>query len=401
MEKRDRTYYYTYSFKVSPKNFETEKEYQDIMQGAGILSKAFSPLLYTFGSKITTLIPSATETSFTVSIEDLKNHPTTILGLFFSLLRYKIGTFLILRKLNDKSSYIIDYELVHRNTFMHEGDEFIPIELQKQIAIITDAIDRKIGNDDLVKPITDIQAISPQSSLNYVCCMLRKILEVKKSDSNVTEAEIYLKNFVKHFFLFLPNRILNQYDRAIKEEMSQSDMELLSAISSVFSGFQTEVCNAVARVRNVKNYNIKTSYMLDFKKALFSQLSIADTELEEGFQGKPDILKEICSGEPYYNKVKGFFKDIYKVYNARGLNKTEWAAIFYRFFDECNYKYINDRFKRYDTYERRLIVHKGQFREKCFEYFNMADMNISQSNCEKKVSKSLLDEASDIWAKMK
>jgi hypothetical protein len=117
-----------------------------------------------------------------------------------------------------------------------------------------------------------------------------------------------------------------------------------------------------------------------------------------------EILKEICGGDRYCEVVKGFLKKIDMRFKVVKMNKTQQAAICYKFMEECNLKYFDSKFKYYDDLAKDFKpFRQEQFRDLCLLYWGIVEDNTYKpSKCLKQMEKfSSLYYNKEVWGPMK
>ena len=134
---------------------------------------------------------------------------------------------------------------------------------------------------------------------------------------------------------------------------------------------------------------------------MFGFVSKVQDEYE--LNSNDEILKVMCGGDRYCKDVEGFLKKIYKQFEPAKMDKRSQAALCYKFMNECNLKYFDSRFKRYDNETGAYKpYHQEQFRDLCLRYWGIEEKNTYKLNkCEeqmKNFSSTLYDK--EVWKPM-
>ena len=132
---------------------------------------------------------------------------------------------------------------------------------------------------------------------------------------------------------------------------------------------------------------------------------MSNVQDEYELNSNDDILKAMCGGDRYCKDVEGFLRKIYEQFNPAKMDKRRsQAALCYKFMNECNLKYFDSRFKRYDKEAKAYKpYHQEQFRDLCLRYWGIEEKNTYRLNkCEeqmKNFSSTLYDK--EIWGPMR
>ena len=85
------------------------------------------------------------------------------------------------------------------------------------------------------------------------------------------------------------------------------------------------------------------------------------------------------------------------------MNKSMQAALCYMFQDECDYRYINSRFKCWNKINKKYKSrHREEFRDLCLQYWGIEEKNtLKYCKCQKFMDK-FSDEVKDkeVWRLM-
>jgi hypothetical protein len=119
---------------------------------------------------------------------------------------------------------------------------------------------------------------------------------------------------------------------------------------------------------------------------------------------KKKILEEICS-EGSGDLVKGFLKKIESIIDVKNMNKSHRAALCYKFQEECHHKYLNGRYKYWDSIEKEVkTLHQEEFRDLCLRYWGINEPNSYKPNKCKKEHKdkfSSVPDDKELWRSIK
>ena len=254
-----------------------------------------------------------------------------------------------------------------------------------------------------------------------------------KDNKGKERAEEYLKKVLLTFFSIIPDSVIDKFDEGLKahdkirerlEDIPEDDTAVIKEVLKSQKYFKTiedfnhfkVLRKYILSVKNRFNHFVWIMYrskigMVTLKKvkgqlsALFDFLVKVQDECEP-LENK-DIIKAICSPVKgnYAKVVEDFLKKIYTRFEVQKLDKRSQAALCYKFQEECHHKYLNGRYKYWDSIEKEVkTLHQEEFRDLCLRYWGINEPNSYKPNKCKKEHKdkfSSIPDDKDLWRTIK
>lgn len=310
-------------------------------------------------------------------------------------------------------------------------DQYLSDKIKTLTEIFVKGV-RAVNEDKMFINCEELESANTRHLMSYIKSEVYKHLLQDKDDRGKERAEEFLRNVLVAFFSLIPDSIIEKFDKGleahddIREKLEgapeNDDAEINAILKSqgYFNTFEDYKMFVALRkyILGVKNrFNHLVWIMYRSKIGLVSlknvkkQLSglfdfmLMVQENCEPLENK-DIIKAICSGDRYFKFVEGFLNKIYTLFKVYKLNKSEQAALCYKFQEECHYIYLNSRFyyedeiakekkekqkikgNRYkdkDIYKSR---NQERFRDLCLRYWGINEPNSYKPNqCSKQKEK--------------
>lgn len=412
---------YTYRFKVSATN--------DGYDNSQANKPEYIPdeIIYTFGQEVKNFVECDNGT-FVIKKEDVRFLQPITLKKNIDVLHYKlrkiVSNYLNHCEIDKQDTCIVEYELLRKNIF--STNEFISDKLKDEVGFMVNAI-KAIGDNTLINPNKEIQAMHFEIPLNYVSSEIFSILNVRKTSDSPTLARQYLKQFITAFFRLIPNDVIEKYDtlyeKREKERVKNAarDKESGKILSSIdrskpYNGKAFAlVCRLIKReLIQEMGYIIDCVYkeqrfffesFASWKKAIIVFLEIKESSTKYEDSNTPSaILKEI-SNERHINDVEKFLYYIDKYYHIREIRlQVELSAIFYKFLTICPFKYLNDKYKRIDHATKVVKEFKRkEFKDLCLQYFGLKANSIKPKDLVKvpNIEFNSDEDNEKVWDKIK
>ena len=306
---------------------------------------------------------------------------------------------------------------------------------------------KAVNEDKVFINCEELESANTRHLMSYIKSEVYKHLLQDKDNRGIVRAEEFLKNVLVAFFSLIPDSIIEKFDKGleahddIREELEgvpENDTAKINAILKSQGYFKTfedykmfvALRKYILGVKNRFNHLVWIMYRskigLVSLKNVKKQLSglfdfmLMVQENCEPLENK-DIIKAICSGDRYYKFVEGFLNKIFTLFEVYKLNKSEQAALCYKFQEECHYIYLNSRFyyedeivkeekekqkKKGNRYKDKDIYksrNQEQFRDLCLRYWGINKPNSYKPNqCSKQKEKYSGDYYDKmIWNSMK
>lgn len=404
---------YTYRFKVSATNEGYDCSQED--------KPEYIPdeIIYTFGQEVDKFVECDNGT-FVIKREDVRFRQPITLKKNIDVLHYKlrkiVSNYLNHCEIDKQDTCIVEYELLRKNIF--STNEFISDKLKDEVGFMVNAI-KAIGDNTLINPNKEIQAMHFEIPLNYVSSQIFSILNVRTTSDSPEVARQYLKQFITAFFRLIPKDVIEKYDtlyeKREKERVKNAarDKESGKIICSISPDKRkTYGGNAFALVSRLikkdliqeigciincvyKGQSFCFESFASWRKAIIVFLEIKENKTKyEDEKSQEYILNEI-SDERHIKEVEGFLFEIDKHCHIRDIKRQgELSAIFYKFLTVCPSKYLNNKYKKGDKEFKRK-----EFKDLCLQYFGLEPNSIKPKDLVK--VKNIELDTNNVWNKIK
>ena len=385
--------------------------------------------IFTFGKKIETFLKSPDNT--VMLTKDMwkenpaKNKEILPTVCFSTPSKQGYRRPLVISKDADKRAGLYKYELVYENEI--KDGEYLSEDLSRLIGIFVNGV-RAVNDKTLPISLDELKNANVKYLMSYIKSYVYEQLLQDKDKLGKARSEDYLKKVLETFFSLIPDKIIEKFDEGLKvHDEIRSRLENVpdatcKAVLKSQSYFKTiddfnlfvVLRDFILHVKNNFNHLVWVMYrskigLVSLKKVkkqlcdMFGFVSKVQDEYE--LNSNDEILKVMCGGDRYCKDVEGFLKKIYTQFEPAKMDKRRsQAALCYKFMNECNLKYFDSRFKRYDKEAKAYKpYHQEQFRDLCLQYWGIEEKNTYRLNkCEEQMKNfsSLLYD-NEIWGPMK
>ena len=334
---------------------------------------------------------------------------------------------LVMSKDADKRAGVYKYELVYENGI--KDGEYLSEDLSLLIGKFVNGV-RAMNDKTLPISLDELKNANVKYLMSYIKSYVYEQLLQDKDKLGKARSDDYLKKVLETLFSLIPDTIIEKFDKGLEahdeiraklEGVPEDDTATYKAVLKSQNYFETiddfnlfvVLHDFILRVKNNFNHLVWAMYrskiglvsLKNVKKQLgdiFGFVSKVQDDYE--LKDKDEILKVICGGDRYCKDVEGFLKKIYKQFEPAKMDKRSQAALCYKFMNECNLKYFDSRFKRYDKEAKAYKpYHQEQLRDLCLRYWGIEEKNTYKLNkCEeqmKNFSSPLYDK--EIWGPMR
>ena len=384
--------------------------------------------IFTFGKKIETFLKSPDNTVL-LKKDMWKENPATNKEIlpcvcFSTPSKQGYRRPLVMSKDADKSAGVYKYERVYKNEI--EDGKYLSEDLSRLIGIFVNGV-RAVNDKTLPISLDELKNANVKYLMSYIKSYVYEQLLQDKDKLGIARSEEYLKNVLETFFSLIPDAMIEKFDKglethdAIREKLEgipEGDDAAIVAVLKSQNYFKTigdynlfvVLRDYILSVKNFFNHLVWAMYrskigLVSFENVrkqlggIFGFVSKVQDDLKD----KDEILKAMCGGDRYCKDVEGFLRKIYEQFNPAKMDKRSQAALCYKFMNECNLKYFDSRFKRYDKEAKAYKpYHQEQFRDLCLRYWGIEEKNTYKLNkCEeqmKNFSSTLYDK--EIWEPM-
>lgn len=334
---------------------------------------------------------------------------------------------LVMSKDADKRAGVYKCEQVYKNE-IKDGD-YLSKDIRRLTETFVNGV-RSVNSDTMTIPWLNLKNAYVKHLMSYIKSYVYEQLLQDRDNRGIARSEEYLKNVLKTFFSLIPDAMIEKFDKGLEahdaireklERIPEGDDAAKEAVLKSQNYFKTigdynlfvVICDYILSVKNFFNHLVWVMYrskigLVSLKKVkkqlcdMFGFVSNVQDEYE--LNSNDEILKAMCGGDRYCKDVEGFLRKIYEQFNPAKMDKRSQAALCYKFMNECNLKYFDSRFKRYDKEAKAYKpYHQEQFRDLCLRYWGIEEKNTYKLNkCEeqmKNFSSPLYDK--EIWGPMK
>lgn len=387
--------------------------------------------IFTFGKEIETFLKSPDNT--VLFTKDMwKENPATnkeILPCVCFSTPSKKGYRrpLVMSKEADKKAGVYKYERVYKNE-IKDGD-YLSEDIRRLTETFVNGV-RSVNSDTMTIPWLNLKNANVKHLMSYIESYVYEQLLRDRDSKGIARSEEYLKNVLETFFSLIPDAMIEKFDKGLEvhdkireklEGVPEGDDAAIEAVFKSQNYFKTigdynlfvVLRDYILSVKNFFNHLVWVMYrskigLVSLKKVkkqlctMFGFVSKVQDEYE--LNSNDEILKVMCGGDRYCKDVEGFLRKIYEQFNPAKKDKRSQAALCYKFMNECNLKYFDSRFKRYDKEAKAYKpYHQEQFRDLCLRYWGIEEKNTYKLNkCEEQMKNfsSLLYD-NEIWGPMK
>ena len=337
------------------------------------------------------------------------------------------------------------YEFVYGNEI--KEDKYLSNEIVLLTKTFVNGV-RAVNDKTMSIPWHDLANANVRHLMSYIKSEVYKHLLQDKDKRGEVRSKDYLKKVLEAFFSLIPNSIIRKFDegleahdkiRAELEGITEDDITTIKAVLKSQGYFRTYedfklfvvLHKYILSVKNNFNHLVWVLYRskigLVSLKSVRAQLSAIFGFVCKGLdKHKPknneQILEEMCSKFQCRNTVEGFLKKLRKHFKVENLNKSQQAALCYKFQKEINHKYLNAKFYYEDEVKKQkneIVVEKEgekeevnyiyrphnqeRFRDLCLLFWEIEEENTLKPNkCLHLMDKfSETSEDKKVWMSMK
>ncbi len=335
---------------------------------------------------------------------------------------------LVMSKDADKRAGVYKCEQVYKNE-IKDGD-YLSKDIRRLTETFVNGV-RSVNSDTMTIPWLNLKNANVKHLMSYIKSYVYEQLLQDRDNKGIARSEEYLKNVLETFFSLIPDAMIEKFDKGLEahdaireklERIPEGDDAAKEAVLKSQNYFKTigdynlfvVICDYILSVKNFFNHLVWVMYrskigLVSLKKVkkqlcdMFGFVSNVQDEYE--LNSNDEILKAMCGGDRYCKDVEGFLRKIYEQFNPAKMDKrSSQAALCYKFMNECNLKYFDSRFKRYDKEAKAYKpYHQEQFRDLCLRYWGIEKKNTYRLNkCEEQMKNfsSLLYD-NEIWEPMR
>lgn len=389
--------------------------------------------LFTFGKKINTFVDESPNNTVLLTKDMWKEYPATNKEIlptvcFSTPSEQSFRRPLVISKKADERAGIYKYEFVYGNEI--KEDKYLSNEIVLLTKIFVNGV-RAVNDKTMSIPWHDLANANVRHLMSYIKSEVYKHLLQDKDKRGEVRSKDYLKKVLEAFFSLIPNSIIRKFDegleahdkiRAELEGIPEDDITTIKAVLKSQGYFRTYedfklfvvLHKYILSVKNNFNHLVWVLYRskigLVSLKSVRAQLSAIFGFVCKGRdkykpKNKEQILDEMCPKKLSCRiAVEGFLKKIRKHFNVENLNKSQQAALCYKFQEEINYKYLNARFYYHnDVAGEHKFLRQERFRDLCLQYWEIEEENTLKRNKCLRLMDKFGEDPNDkaVWESMK
>ena len=415
---------YTYLFKQI-----SREEYGESVP---ITDKPYE-FVFTFGKKIDTFLEESPDNTVLFTKDMWKEYPATNKEIlptvcFSTPSEQSFRRPLVISKKADERAGMYKYEFVYGNEI--KEDKYLSNEIVLLTKTFVNGV-RAVNDKTMSIPWHDLANANVRHLMSYIKSEVYKHLLQDKDKRGEVRSMDYLKKVLEAFFSLIPNSIIRKFDegleahdkiRAELEGITEDDITTIKAVLKSQGYFRTYedfklfvvLHKYILSVKNNFNHLVWVLYRskigLVSLKSVRAQLSAIFGFVCKGRdkykpKNKEQILDEMCPKKLSCRiAVEGFLKKIRKHFNVENLNKSQQAALCYKFQEEINYKYLNARFYYHsDVSGKHKFLRQERFRDLCLQYWEIEEENTLKRNKCLRLMDKFGEDPNDqtVWESMK
>ena len=366
--------------------------------------------LFTFGKKINTFVDESPNNTVLLTKDMWKEYPATNKEIlptvcFSTPSEQGFRRPLVISKKADERAGMYKYEFVYDNEI--KEDKYLSNEIVLLTKTFVNGV-RAVNDKTMSIPWHDLANANVRHLMSYIKSEVYKHLLQDKDKRGEVRSNDYLKKVLEAFFSLIPNSIIRKFDegleahdkiRAELEGITEDDITTIKAVLKSQGYFRTYedfklfvvLHKYILSVKNNFNHLVWVLYRskigLVSLKSVRAQLSAIFGFVCKGRdkykpKNKEQILDEMCPKKLSCRiAVEGFLKKIRKHFKVENLNKSQQAALCYKFQEEINYKYLNARFYYHnDVSGEHKFLRQERFRDLCLQYWEIEEENTLKRN---------------------
>lgn len=328
---------------------------------------------------------------------------------------------LVMSKVADNKAGEYKCEQVYK-TEIEEG-EYLSADIRRLTETFVNGV-RSVNSDTMTIPWLNLKNANVKYLMSYIKSYVYEQLLQDRDNIGKARSEKYLKNVLETFFSLIPDTMIEKFDeglvahdaiRAKLEGVPEDDDVAIEAVLKSQNYFNTVgdfnlfvvLRDYILSVKNFFNHFVWVLYrskygMVSLKKvkiqlcAVFGVVSKVQGDYE--LNDNDEILKEICGGDRYCEVVKGFLKKIDKRFEVVKMNKTQQAALCYKFMKECNLKYFDKKFKHKGENGEYEPYRQVEFKDLFLRYWGIERNNtLKPKDCRRQMEEF---DDKDFWKPM-
>ena len=389
--------------------------------------------LFTFGKKIETFLDESPDDTVLLTKDMWKEYPTKneeILPTvcFSTPSQQGFRRPLIMTKEADKIAGVYKYEFVYSNEI--KDGKYLSDDLRRFTETFVNGV-RAVNNNAMPKSWGDLENVNVKRLMSYIKSYVYIQLLQDRDNRGKERSKDFLKKVLKIFFSLIPDSIIKKFDEGLEahdkvreklEGISEDDTATIKAVlksQRYFNTYEDFKLFVILRkyILGVKNRFNHLVWVLYRSKIGMVSLKNVKTQLSAMFgfvskiqddcrpKNKKQILDEMCPKKLSCRiAVEGFLKKIRKHFKVENLNKSQQAALCYKFQEEINYHYLNAIFYYHnDVAGKHKFLRQERFRDLCLLFWEIEEENTLKRNKCLRLMDKFGEDPNDkaVWESMK
>ena len=364
---------------------------------------------FTFGKKIETFLGESSDNTVILTKDMWKEHPAKneeILQTvcFSTPSKQGFRRPLVLSDKADERAGVYRYQFVYSNE-IKEG-EYLSKDLRLLTKTFVQGV-RAVNDETVPKSWHSLEDANVKYLMSYIKSEVYKQLLQNKDNRGQARAEDFLKKVLEILFSLIPDNVIERFDKGLVahdeirerlEGVPEEDIRTRKAVLKSQDYFKTiddynlfvVLRKYILSVKNHFNHLVWVMYrskigLVSLKNvraqlgAMFGFVSKVQDDCKP--KDKKKILEEICSDLDACDKVKGFLNNINRHFDVKSMNKSHRAALCYKFQEECHHRFLNNRYKYWDSIHKELkTLHQEEFRDLCLRYWGIDEKSTLKPN---------------------
>lgn len=361
--------------------------------------------VFSFGNTIDKILGNIPDSTVLITKDMWKEYPATNKEVlhtvcFASPSKQGFRRPLVMTQEADAREGVYEYKEVCEPLYLKEG-QYLSDMIKELTETFVEGV-RAVNEPAKDAPWDKLEEANVKYLMSYIRSEVYKQLLQDRDDKGMARAKEFLKNVLETFFSLIPDTLIDKFDdglnahdkiRSQLEGIPENDEETIKTILKSQGYFKriedfnhfVVLYKYILNVKNFFNHLVWVMFrskigmvtLKNVKKQLSALFEFVITVQDNrGPMENKDIIKEISSGDRYYKVVEGFLNKIYMVFEVEKLGKRYRAAICYKFQEECDRKYLNSRYKCWDSIKRKYKPHQQEeFRDLCLRYWGINEKN--------------------------
>lgn len=389
--------------------------------------------VFTFGKKIETFWGKSPDDTVLLTKDMWKEYPATNKEIlptvcFSTPSEQGFRRPLVISKKADERSGMYKYDCVYSNEI--KEDKYLSNDIILLTKTFVNGV-RAVNDKTMSIPWHNLANANVKYLMSYIKSEVYKHLLQDKDNRGKIRAEAYLKKVLKDFFSLIPDSIIRKFDEGLEahdkireklEGLPEDDTATIKAVLESQRYFKTDedyrlfvvLRKYILSVKNNFNHLVWVMYR---SKIGMVTLKNVKTQLSAIFgfvckgrdkykpKNKEQILDEMCPKKLSCRiAVEGFLKKIRKHFKVENLNKSQQAALCYKFQEEINYHYLNAIFYYHnDVAGKHKFLRQERFRDLCLLFWEIEEENTLKRNKCLRLMDKFGEDPNDkaVWESMK